>query len=59
MHSPGCWARHRTLEQTRHESDGIHFEYTIETTGVYRYGCEQHESLGQRGTIVVQATPND
>lgn len=29
---------------------GVHFE----DTGVYRYACEPHESLGQRGAIVVE-----
>lgn len=38
---------------------GVHFEHTFETTGVYRYACEPHERLGQRGAIVVEASPTD
>jgi halocyanin-like protein len=38
---------------------GVHFEHTFETTGVYRYACEPHESLGQRGAIVVEEPESD
>jgi halocyanin-like protein len=38
---------------------GVHFEHTFETTGVYRYACEPHESLGQRGAVVVEAQSGD
>jgi halocyanin-like protein len=38
---------------------GVHFEHTFETTGVYRYACEPHESLGQRGAIVVEEPSSD
>ena len=33
---------------------GVHFEHTFEDTGVYRYACEPHEPLGQRGAIVAE-----
>jgi halocyanin-like protein len=38
---------------------GVHFEHTFEDTGVYRYACEPHESLGQRGAIVVEERRDD
>jgi halocyanin-like protein len=38
---------------------GVHFEHTFETTGVYRYACEPHESLGQRGAIIVEESSTD
>ena len=30
-----------------------HFEVTLDDPGVYRYACEPHRSIGQRGGIVV------
>lgn len=38
---------------------GVHFEHTFETTGVYRYACEPHERLGQRGAIIVEEPSAD
>ncbi len=38
---------------------GVHFAHTFETTGVYRYACEPHESLGQRGAVVVEEMDSD
>jgi halocyanin-like protein len=38
---------------------GVHFEHTFETAGIYRYACEPHESLGQRGVIVVEEPPTN
>jgi halocyanin-like protein len=38
---------------------GVHLEHTFENTGVYRYACGPHESLGQRGAIVVTDGPDD
>ena len=37
---------------------GVHLEHTFEETGVYRYACGPHESLGQRGAIVVTDDPD-
>lgn len=33
---------------------GQNFSHTFETPGTYQYFCIPHESLGMRGTIVVQ-----
>jgi halocyanin-like protein len=33
---------------------GVHLEHTFEEPGVYRYACEPHRSIGQRGAIVVE-----
>jgi len=38
---------------------GVHFEHTFDETGVYRYACEPHESLGQRGALVVEEPSQD
>jgi halocyanin-like protein len=32
---------------------GTHFEVTLDEPGVYRYACAPHQSIGQRGGIVV------
>lgn len=36
-----------------YSEDGTHFEVTLDDPGVYRYACEPHQSIGQRGGIVV------
>jgi halocyanin-like protein len=33
---------------------GVQFEHTFEETGVYRYVCAPHHSLGAKGAIVVE-----
>jgi halocyanin-like protein len=33
---------------------GVRFEHTFEETGVYRYACAPHQSLGAKGAIVVE-----
>jgi halocyanin-like protein len=33
---------------------GVHFEHTFEEPGVYRYACEPHRAIGQRGALVVE-----
>jgi len=33
---------------------GVGFEYTFDETGVYRYACAPHQSLGAKGAIVVE-----
>ena len=33
---------------------GVGFERTFEETGVYRYACASHQSLGAKGAIVVE-----
>ena len=33
---------------------GVGFERTFEETGVYRYACAPHQSLGAKGAIVVE-----
>lgn len=32
----------------------VHFEYTFEETGIYRYSCEPHRALGMKGAIIVE-----
>jgi halocyanin-like protein len=38
---------------------GVHLEHTFETAGIYRYSCEPHESIGQRGALVVEEPSTD
>ena len=33
---------------------GTNFEVTLDEPGVYRYACAPHQSIGQRGGIVVE-----
>ncbi|MUW14957.1 halocyanin domain-containing protein [Halorubrum sp. CBA1125] len=33
---------------------GVNFEHTFNETGVYRYACEPHRAIGQRGAIIVE-----
>lgn len=47
------WGGHEPLEDT-----GFSYEFTFETTGVYEYYCEPHQSLGMVGTVeVVEQLP--
>jgi halocyanin-like protein len=32
---------------------GVHFEYTVEETGVHRYYCAPHKALGMKGVVDV------
>jgi len=38
--------------QVTHES-GVHFQHTFEQPGTYRYACQPHRALGQKGAIIV------
>jgi halocyanin-like protein len=33
---------------------GVHFEYTFDSAGVYRYACAPHRALGMVGAVVVE-----
>lgn len=33
---------------------GIHFQHTFEESGTYRYTCQPHRALGQKGAIIVE-----
>jgi halocyanin-like protein len=33
---------------------GVHLEHAFEEPGVYRYACEPHRAIGQRGALVVE-----
>lgn len=33
---------------------GVHFEHTFAESGTYRYSCQPHQALGQKGAIVVE-----
>ncbi|WP_283403154.1 halocyanin domain-containing protein [Halorubrum sp. DM2] len=33
---------------------GVHFEYTFNETGVFRYACGPHREVGHRGAIIVE-----
>ena len=35
-------------------TEGETFRYTFEETGTYRYYCEPHRSLGQKGVVIVE-----
>jgi len=35
-------------------SPGVQFEHTFDETGVYRYACGPHQSLGAKGAVVVE-----
>lgn len=39
--------------QVDHEPDTT-FEYTFEESGVHRYACQPHRTIGQRGAVVVE-----
>ncbi|MFB6309428.1 MAG: halocyanin domain-containing protein [Haloarculaceae archaeon] len=32
---------------------GVHYEYTFEESGIYKYYCAPHQSLGMKGAVVV------
>ena len=34
--------------------EGVTFEYTFEEDGIYRYYCEPHVNVGQKGAVVVE-----
>lgn len=36
------------------DEEGHTFEYTFEETGVHKYKCDPHESVGMKGAVVVQ-----
>lgn len=40
-------------EEPEYES-GIHFEHTFTETGIVRYNCGPHRSIGERGAIIVE-----
>jgi halocyanin-like protein len=39
--------------QVTHEP-GSHFQHTFEQSGTYRYACQPHRALGQKGAIIVE-----
>ncbi|MFC6614266.1 halocyanin domain-containing protein [Halopenitus salinus] len=41
--------------ETIHSESGVHFEETFTETGVFRYSCEPHHAIGQRGAIIVES----
>ncbi|SEH68095.1 halocyanin domain-containing protein [Halopenitus malekzadehii] len=40
--------------ETIHAESGVHFEETFTETGVFRYACQPHRAIGQRGAIIVE-----
>jgi halocyanin-like protein len=39
---------------TIHAESGVHFEETFTETGVFRYACQPHRAIGERGAIIVE-----
>ncbi|MFD1589353.1 halocyanin domain-containing protein [Halorientalis brevis] len=33
---------------------GVHFQHTFEESGTYRYACQPHRGLGEKGAIIVE-----
>jgi halocyanin-like protein len=40
--------------ETIHGESGVHFEETFTETGVFRYTCQPHRAIGERGAIIVE-----
>jgi halocyanin-like protein len=42
-----------------YEEQGIHFEYTFDEAGTYRYYCRPHEALGMKAVVAVGRTEDE
>lgn len=40
--------------ETLNVEPGVHFDYTFNETGVFRYACQPHHAVGHRGAIIVE-----
>ena len=45
---------HEFGDDSTHIESGVHFEETLSESGVYRYSCLPHHSIGERGAIIVE-----